>query len=442
MAQANDFRNQAKRSAVVTSPVAVSPAVTSPGATSSAVAASSPAVAVSPVVTSPVVTSPAAYKVPVGCNAVLALADGTVHYGQGAGKHGICQGELCFNTSMTGYQEVITDPSYTDQIVVFTFPHIGNTGANSEDNENATAAARGIVLTAPITRASNVRSQSDFADWCKSQNITVISGIDTRALTISLRDGGALNAAIHYDPNHRVDGDAATKAAQSCPDMRGLDLAGRVSCQQSYRWEEGVWQPVGTTTDVPRGEYNVVVIDFGVKRNILRSLVSTGCRVTVVPAQSTVESILAHQPDGIVLSNGPGDPQATAQYASPVIQSLIKKDMPIFGICLGHQLLALSLGARTVKMHHGHRGTNHPVRNLATNRVEITSQNHGFVVDPESLPQGVRVTHQSLFDATLEGIEVENKEIFSVQHHPEASPGPRDASYLFERFRRALEHRH
>ncbi len=414
-------------------------------------------------------------------NAVLALADGSLYPGVGAGKPGLYSGELCFNTAMSGYQEVITDPSYTDQMIVFTFPHIGNTGVNGEDIEDAEPAARAIILSAAMTGASNVRASGDLDPWLAKHSIGAISDVDTRALTVKLRDGGAQGGAIHYDPVNGADTARARDAAAKCQDMRGLDLAGKVSCRQSYRWRAGLWRPFDPKYDKPghdkpeRGrvdydgpDYNgpghdksghhagvtpdaaadktpdkvdgdphCVVIDFGVKRNILRSLVSSGHRVTVVPANSGVESILAHRPDGIVLSNGPGDPVATSRYAAAVIRDLIKAELPIFGICLGHQLLALALGARTVKMHHGHRGTNHPVKNMATGKVEITSQNHGFVVDRDTLPDGIVETHRSLFDGSIEGIEVENRDIFSVQHHPEASPGPRDAQYLFGRFHAA-----
>ncbi len=366
--------------------------------------------------------------------AALALADGTVFWGRGAGAAGIAVGEICFNTSITGYQEILTDPSYAGQIITFTFPHIGNVGANSEDVETATPAARGCVLRADITRPSNQRSDGHLDDWLKANNIVAISGVDTRRLTRRLREMGAANAALAHAPGGDIDIDALAAKAAGWAGLEGMDLAIEVTCDQTYTWDQTPWTQEGGFGRLTAPKRHVVAVDYGAKHNILRSLAGLGCQVTVVRADATAEDILAHKPDGIFLSNGPGDPAATGAYAVPAIQGLIASGLPVFGICLGHQMLALALGARTVKMHHGHRGANHPVKDLATGKVEITSQNHGFVVDAGSLPKGVRQTHVSLFDDSLEGLALDGKPIFSVQYHPEASPGPHDSHYLFERF--------
>ncbi len=365
---------------------------------------------------------------------VLVLADGTVFRGRGVGAVGDAVGEVCFNTSMTGYQEILTDPSYAGQIITFTFPHIGNTGANPEDVETTTPAARGLILRADVTEPSNWRATRHLDDWLKSFGLVGLSGIDTRRLTRRIRDLGAPNGVVAHSPDGRFDIDALKAKAAGWPGLEGMDLAMEVTCRQTHEWSEAAWtlgQGYGRQ-ESPR--FHVVAMDFGAKRNILRCLAAAGCRVTVVPATATVEDVMRHKPDGVFLSNGPGDPAATGVYAVPTIRGILDTGVPLFGICLGHQMLSLALGGTTRKMALGHRGANHPVKDLATGRVEITSQNHGFVVVPESLPDTVEVTHVSLFDGTNEGIRVKGKPVFSVQHHPEASPGPQDSHYLFHRF--------
>jgi carbamoyl-phosphate synthase small subunit len=366
--------------------------------------------------------------------AALVLADGSVFWGHGIGAAGTRVGEVCFNTSMTGYQEIMTDPSYAGQIVTFTFPHIGNVGANREDIETATPAALGLVLRADITEPSNWRAAQHFDAWLKSNNLVGIAGIDTRQLTRRIRDRGAPNGALAHAPDGKLDIDALQKAARVWPGLEGMDLAKEVTCRQLYRWDQTgwVWGEGYGTLDKPR--YKVVAIDYGAKRNILRMLANAGCDVTVVPASASAADVMRHQPDGIFLSNGPGDPAATGTYAVPALKELMASGKPIFGICLGHQLLALSLGGKTEKMAIGHRGANHPVKELATGKVEITSQNHGFVVLPETLPKNAEVTHVSLFDGSNEGMRLKDRPVFSVQYHPEASPGPQDSHYLFDRF--------
>ena len=371
---------------------------------------------------------------PEGSTAALILADGTVFWGHGIGAVGNAIGEICFNTSITGYQEILTDPSYAGQVITFTFPHIGNIGTNPEDFETVTPAARGCVLRAPVTDPSNFRATQHLDAWMRGFGLVGISGVDTRRLTRRIRDLGAPHGVVVHDPSGQFDLAAAQAEAQAWPGLVGMDLAKTVSCTQSYSWNESPWvlgQGYGTQ-DQPK--FKVVAVDFGAKHNILRSLAGLGCDVVVVPASTTTEEIMRHKPDGVFLSNGPGDPAATGEYAVPAIKGVIETGTPIFGICLGHQILALALGAKTEKMHHGHRGANHPVQDLQTGKVEITSQNHGFVVDPQSLPATVEITHKSLFDGTLEGIRVTDRPIFSVQHHPEASPGPQDSHYLFDRF--------
>jgi len=371
---------------------------------------------------------------PDGATACLVLADGTVLWGRGIGAVGASVGEVCFNTSMTGYQEILTDPSYAGQIITFTFPHIGNVGANPEDIETVTPAARGLVLRADMTDPSNWRATRHLDDWLKSYGLIGIAGVDTRRLTRRIRDGGAPNGVVCHAPDGRFDLPALLRQAREWPGLEGMDLAIEVSSRQTYSWDETRWvmgQGYGRQT-APRR--HVVAIDFGAKRNILRCLASAGCKVTVVPATATAEEVLRHKPDGVFLSNGPGDPAATGAYAVPTIRTLVETGLPVFGICLGHQLLALSLGARTEKMERGHRGANHPVKDLTTGKVEITSQNHGFRVVPESLPANAEVTHVSLFDGSNEGLRLTDKPVFSVQYHPEASPGPQDSHYLFERF--------
>ena len=374
-----------------------------------------------------------------GASAALVIEDGAVFLGRGAGASGTSVGEICFNTSMTGYQEILSDPSYAGQIITFTFPHIGNVGANKEDIETTTPFVRGLVLRADITAASNFRAAGHFDAWLKSHNLIAVSGIDTRALTRAIRENGAPRGALAHDPKGRLDLDALGKAAKGWPGLEGMDLAIDVSCRQSYSWRETGWRMGRGYGRLGKPKRHVVAIDYGVKRNILRSLAGAGCRVTVVPATASAADVLGHKPDGIFLSNGPGDPAATGVYAVPVLKQLIAFGLPIFGICLGHQILALALGARTKKMHHGHRGANHPVKDLITGKVEITSQNHGFVVDGDSLPAGITATHQSLFDKSLEGFAVDGKPIFAVQYHPEASPGPHDSHYLFERFVKMMD---
>jgi carbamoyl-phosphate synthase small subunit len=376
--------------------------------------------------------------VPFGATAALVLADGTVFWGRGFGAHtasgGAPVGEVCFNTGMTGYQETLTDPSYAGQIITFTFPHIGNVGTNPEDIEAATIAARGLVLKHDITEPSNWRSAQTLGAWLHANGITGIAGVDTRALTIRIRDGGAPTGVLAFPPNGAFDLQALRAQAGAWPGLEGMDLAKEVTCRQTYTWDETTWTwPNGPgRQDAPR--HHVVAIDYGAKRNILRSLAAAGCRITVVPATATAEDILRHQPDGIFLSNGPGDPAATAEYAVPTIKAILNAAKPVFGICLGHQLLALALGGRTYKLDRGHRGANQPVKELATGKVEITSQNHGFAVDGDSLPATVKVTHVSLFDGSNEGLACTDRPVFSVQYHPEASPGPSDSAHLFDRF--------
>lgn len=369
-----------------------------------------------------------------GMTAVLVLADGATFWGQGVGAEGAALGELCFNTSITGYQEILTDPSYAGQIITFTFPHIGNVGGNLEDIESTVPAARGLVLRAAISNPSNWRATGGLDAWLKGRNLVGISGLDTRALTRRIRDGGAPNAVLAHAQDGKFDLDALIARARAWPGLAGMDLAKEVSCRQTYAWTETRWRPGRGYGELKEPSLHVVAIDYGVKRNILRCLASAGCRVTVVPADASAEDVLRHKPDGIFLSNGPGDPAATGEYAVPTIQALIKSGKPIFGICLGHQMLALALGAKTEKMHLGHRGANHPVKDLATGKVEITSQNHGFKVAPESLPDALEVTHVSLFDGSNEGLRLKGRPVFSVQYHPEASPGPEDSHYLFQRF--------
>ncbi|MBL8701455.1 MAG: glutamine-hydrolyzing carbamoyl-phosphate synthase small subunit [Alphaproteobacteria bacterium] len=375
---------------------------------------------------------------PPGATAALVLADGSVFWGRGLGAATRKAGEVCFNTSMTGYQEILTDPSYAGQIINFTFPHIGNVGANAEDIETITPAARGAVLRADISEPSNFRAAQHFDAWLKRHDLPGIAGVDTRAVTRRIRDHGAPNGVLVHAPDGRLDIAGAWDEAKAWPGLEGMDLAIEVTTRQLYRWDETQWALGSGYGKRTAAKFKVVAVDYGAKRNILRCLASAGCDVTVVPAQASVDDILRHEPDGVFLSNGPGDPAATGVYAVPVIRGLMAKELPIFGICLGHQMLALALGARTFKLERGHRGANHPVQDLETRKVEITSQNHGFAVDPKTLPAGVKVTHVSLFDGTNEGLKVEGKPHFSVQYHPEASPGPMDSHYLFDRFVAAM----
>jgi carbamoyl-phosphate synthase small subunit len=371
--------------------------------------------------------------------AVLALADGTVLRGRGVGATGKAVGEVCFNTSQTGYQEIMTDPSYAGQIINFTFPHIGNVGANPEDRETGEPAARGCVISAEITEPSNWRSAQHLDGWLKKFNLVGMSGVDTRRLTRRIRDGGAPSGVISHAPDGKFDIDALIAEAKAWPGLEGMDLAKDVTCRQTYTWDETRWELGRGFGRQASPKFRVVAVDFGAKRNILRCLADAGCAVTVVPATATAEDVLRHKPDGVFLSNGPGDPAATGVYAVPMIREVINTGTPVFGICLGHQMLGLALGARTEKMARGHRGANHPVKDLQTGKVEITSQNHGFVVVPESLPEDVEVTHVSLFDGSNEGFRLKDRPVFSVQYHPEASPGPQDSHYLFQRFVELME---
>ena len=380
---------------------------------------------------------------PNDATGVLVLSDGSLFWGKGLGSEGTATGEVCFNTSMTGYQEITTDPSYAGQIITFTFPHIGNTGINMQDIETQKPSVRGVILREQITSPSSWRAAGHLEDWLDRSNLIGISGIDTRALTIRIRDGGAPNAVIAHDRKGNFDIDALKAKARAWAGLEGMDLAKEVTCPRPYEWREGTWKwhPQGNAAYTkPNGsKHHVVAIDYGAKHNILRCLVSTGCRVTVVPATTTAEEIFALNPDGVFLSNGPGDPAATGIYAVPTVQAILERGIPLFGICLGHQILALSLGATTTKMPRGHRGANHPVKDLQTGKVAITSQNHGFCVLPETLPATAEVTHVSLFDGSNEGLHLKDKLAFSVQYHPEASPGPHDAHYLFKRFVEMIE---
>jgi carbamoyl-phosphate synthase small subunit len=397
---------------------------------------------------------------PHGATGVLVLADGSTIWGRGFGAEGEAVGEICFNTAMTGYQEIMTDPSYAAQIVTFTFPHIGNVGANYEDLESDNPFALGCVVRQEVTGPSNFRAALGFAEWMRANGRIGLSGVDTRALTRKIRLEGAPNGVIAHRADGRFDIPALLAKARAWPGLEGMDLAKEVSCRQMYRWSGGPWKlgvgyeerPSTTLGTIEKGELfvpsevegretrpHVVAIDYGSKRNIFRNLADAGARVTVLPAASTFEEVMAHAPDGFFLSNGPGDPAATGEYAVPVIQAMLETGKPLFGICLGHQLLGLAVGAKTAKMHQGHRGANHPVKRLADGRVEITSMNHGFAVEAESLPDNARPTHISLFDGSLCGLELTDRPAFSVQYHPEASPGPQDSTYLFGKFVGQLE---
>jgi carbamoyl-phosphate synthase small subunit len=370
--------------------------------------------------------------------ALLVLADGTVIEGHGAGATGVAVGEVCFNTAMTGYQEILTDPSYAGQIITFTFPHIGNVGTNTEDIETSNLAAssgvRGCVLRASISAPSSWRAAQHFDAWLKARGVVAITGVDTRALTALIRAKGMSNAVIAHAADGKFDIAALKREAAAWHGMVGLDLAKDVTCGQSYSWDETGWQWGNGYGRQENPRFHVVAMDFGLKRNILRELATAGCRLTVVPATATAEEILERNPDGVFISNGPGDPAATGEYAVPEIKKLIASGVPTFGICLGHQMLGLALGGTTGKMHQGHHGANHPVKDFTTHKVEITSMNHGFAVDRESLPDTVEETHVSLFDGSNAGLKVKDRPVFSVQYHPEASPGPQDSHYLFTRF--------
>ncbi len=376
---------------------------------------------------------------PTHPTACLALADGTLFYGVGFGATGQTQAELCFNTAMTGYQEIMTDPSYAGQIVTFTFPHIGNTGITPEDDETADPVAAGMVVKWMPTDPSNWRSAGTLGDWLAARGRIAIGGVDTRRLTRAIRQAGAPHVTLAHSPDGNFDTAKLVADARAFAGLEGVDLAKDVTCAQSYHWNEMRWAwPEGYKPQTDP-KYKVVAVDYGAKRNILRCLASAGCDVTVLPASATTEEVLSHNPDGVFLSNGPGDPAATGVYAVPMIKGILDQtDLPVFGICLGHQMLALALGGQTVKMNHGHHGANHPVKDHETGKVEITSMNHGFAVDGQSLPKGVVETHTSLFDGSNCGIRMQGRPVYSVQHHPEASPGPQDSFYLFERFAEAM----
>lgn len=386
---------------------------------------------------------PAAGWVEPRATALLVLADGTVIEGEGLGAAGAADGEVCFNTAMTGYQEIVTDPSYAGQIITFTFPHIGNVGVNDEDVETVNMAAatgtRGVVLHAPITSPSNYRAAKHLDAWLKSRGIVGMAGVDTRALTALIRDHGMQNAVIAHDPQGMFDVPALQARARALPSMAGLDLVPLVTGSQRYDWRETEWKWGKGFGEQKAGRHHVVAIDYGVKRNILRMLAERDCKVTVVPPTATAQEIMALKPDGVFLANGPGDPAATGEYSVPVIKALLERKIPTFCICLGHQMLALAIGAKTMKMKQGHHGANHPVMDYTTNKVEIVSMNHGFAVDAATLPENARETHRSLFDGSNCGIELTDRPAFSVQHHPEASPGPRDSHYLFDRFVKMME---
>ena len=370
--------------------------------------------------------------------ALLVLADGTVLEGFGLCATGHAVGEVCFNTAMTGYEEILTDPSYAGQIITFTFPHIGNVGTNEEDIETvnmaATPGARGVILRAPITEPSNYRTTRHLDQWLKARRVIGLSGLDTRALTALIREKGMPNAVIAHQPSGKFDLKALKTEASEWPGLVGMDLVPLVTSGQRFTWDETPWQWGKGYGRQTNPEFHVVAIDYGIKRNILRLLASAGCKITVVPAKTSAEEILALKPDGVFLSNGPGDPAATGEYAVPVIREVIKSGTPTFGICLGHQMLGIAVGGKTMKMHQGHHGANHPVKDIVTGKVEITSMNHGFALDKDSLPQNVEQTHVSLFDSSNCGIALRDHPVFSVQYHPEASPGPRDSHYLFARF--------
>ena len=377
--------------------------------------------------------------------ALLVLADGTTIRGRGLGATGQAVGEVCFNTAMTGYQEILTDPSYAGQIITFTFPHIGNVGANPEDTETSNLAmrsgVRGCVLRADVSDPSNYRAAEHLDQWLRARGIIAITGLDTRALTAEIRQNGMPNAVIAHSPDGQFDEAALVKEAQSWSGLLGLDLVPEVTTGQSYEWDEMRWVWNEGFPRLQEPQFHVVAIDYGLKRNILRCLASAGCRVTVVPATATADEVLAREPDGIFLSNGPGDPAATGEYAVPEIKKLIASGLPLFGICLGHQMLGIATGAKTTKMHQGHHGANHPVKDHTTGKVEITSMNHGFAIDGTTLPDGVEETHISLFDRSNCGIVLKGKPVFSVQYHPEASPGPQDSHYLFTRFANLMRER-
>ena len=377
---------------------------------------------------------PNSSRAPSGATGVLVLASGEVIWGKGFGAEGQAVGEVCFNTAMTGYQEVMTDPSYAGQIINFTFPHIGNVGTNPEDVEALNPHALGAIVRQDVTDPSNFRSTQHFDAWMKSNGRIGVSGVDTRALTRLIRVAGAPNAVIAHSASGDFDVPALLARAKAWAGLEGMDLAKDVTTLQTYGWDQGLWKLGSGYAEPAKGSKKVVAIDYGIKHNILRNLVDVGCDVTIVSATATFEEIMAHAPDGLFLSNGPGDPAATGVYAVPVIKQWLDTKKPLFGICLGHQMLGLAVGAKTEKMHQGHRGANHPVKRLSDGAVEITSMNHGFAVDADTLPANAKATHISLFDGSNCGFELADQPAFSVQYHPEASPGPQDSHYLFEKF--------
>jgi carbamoyl-phosphate synthase small subunit len=377
---------------------------------------------------------PISSRAPSGATGVLVLASGEVIWGKGFGAEGQAVGEVCFNTAMTGYQEVMTDPSYAGQIINFTFPHIGNVGTNPEDVEALNPHALGAIVRQDVTDPSNFRSTQHFDAWMKANGRIGISGVDTRALTRLIRVAGAPNAVIAHSASGDFDVPALLARAKAWAGLEGMDLAKDVTTLQTYGWDQGLWKLGSGYAEPAKGSKKVVAIDYGIKHNILRNLVDVGCDVTIVSATATFEEIMAHAPEGLFLSNGPGDPAATGVYAVPVIKQWLDTKKPLFGICLGHQMLGLAVGAKTEKMHQGHRGANHPVKRLSDGAVEITSMNHGFAVDADTLPANAKATHISLFDGSNCGFELADQPAFSVQYHPEASPGPQDSHYLFEKF--------
>ena len=375
-------------------------------------------------------------------NAVVCISDGTFIFGKGVGAKGQAIGEICFNTSITGYQEIITDPSYAGQVITFTFPHIGNVGCNSEDNESKQPHCKGVVIREEITDDSNFRSENTLSNWLVQKGLTGICGIDTRGLTSNIRDNGARNVIISFvEKGQEIDTDELIEQIKDLPTLNGMELATKVTTKEPYAFTQKLSSKFlqNQENSIPNNGHKIVVVDFGIKNNILNDLLDHGFEVQVVPAESSYAEICKYNPDGVFLSNGPGDPFAVATYAVPVIKEILSNNIPIFGICMGHQLLSTAAGLSTVKMHQGHRGANHPVKNLLDNVVEITSQNHGFCVSKENIPDNTKITHLSLFDETIEGIELTDKPAFSVQYHPESSPGPHDSKYLFAKFKTLID---